>query len=310
MTAHRSSSAAHGTLSPSRLRGAMTALVTPFRADGKVDEAALRSLIERQLEAGITGLIPCGTTGETPTLNHDEIASVIRITVEAVRGRVPVIAGTGSNSTQKTIEATRLARELGADAALVVTPYYNKPGPKMLEAHYRAVAAEGGLPVVLYNVPGRTGINMSADTTLALAEVPGIVAIKEAAGDLAQVQAILAGLPAGSSFRVLSGDDNLALPMFAVGATGVISVASNVLPAEVSALWSAFERGDVAGAARQNLRLFPLFRALFVECNPVPAKVAMQQLGLCTDVVRMPLGPAQPATVELMKKVLTTLGAS
>jgi hypothetical protein len=149
----------------------MTALITPFRADGKVDDVALRSLIERQLDAGITGLIPCGTTGETPTLNHDEIATVISITVETVRGRVPVIAGTGSNSTQKTIESTRLARELGADAALVVTPYYNKPGPKMLEAHYRAVAADGGLPVVLYNVPGRTGINMTAETTLALTQV-------------------------------------------------------------------------------------------------------------------------------------------
>ncbi len=309
MTASRSSSSASGTLSPSGLRGAITALITPFRADGKVDDVALRSLIERQLDAGITGLIPCGTTGETPTLNHDEIATVISITVETVRGRVPVIAGTGSNSTQKTIESTRLARELGADAALVVTPYYNKPGPKMLEAHYRAVAADGGLPVVLYNVPGRTGINMTAETTLALTQVPGIMAIKEASGDLAQVQAILAGLPPDSSFRVLSGDDNLALPMFAVGATGVISVASNVLPAEVSALWDAFERGDIATAARQNLRLFPLFRALFVECNPVPAKAAMKLLGLCTDEVRMPLGPAQASTAELMKKVLTALGA-
>jgi 4-hydroxy-tetrahydrodipicolinate synthase len=290
------------------LRGTYTALVTPFRADGALDEVALRALVERQIAQGIDGLVPCGTTGETPTLGHDEYLRVIQVTLEQNRGRVPVIAGTGSNSTKKTIENTRRAKELGVDAALVVTPYYNKPGPKMLEAHYRAVAAEGGLPVVLYNVPGRTGINMTAETTLALSQVPNIIGIKEAAGDLGQVTAILAGLATNSPFAVVSGDDNLALPMYALGAKGVISVASNVLPGEMATLWNRFAAGDLAGAAAQNLRLFPLFRALFVEANPVPAKVALSMLSQCLDAVRMPLGPAQPATIELMRRVLVGLG--
>ncbi len=289
------------------LRGTFTALVTPFRVDGSFDEPAFRSLVEAQLEAGIDGLVPCGTTGETPTLNAEEYARVISIAVELAGGQVPVIAGTGSNSTRKTIEATRLARELGADAALVVTPYYNKPGPQMLRAHYEAVAADGGLPVVLYNVPGRTGINMAPETTLALARVPNVIAIKEACGDLGQVQAILAGLPSGSPFQVLSGDDNMALGMYAVGARGLISVASNVAPRDVASLWNRFAAGDISAAARENLRLFPLFKALFVEANPVPCKVALGLLGRMSDTVRMPLGPAQPATVELMKRVLTGL---
>lgn len=290
-----------------KLRGTFTALVTPFQADGSFDEPAFRALVERQLASGIDGLVPCGTTGETPTLTSEEYARVISITVELAGGRVPVIAGTGSNSTRKTIEATRLARELGADAALVVTPYYNKPGQDMLRAHYEAVVRDGGLPVVLYNVPGRTGVNMSADTTLALAQLPGVLGIKEACGDLAQVQSILAGLQPGSAFQVLSGDDNMALGMYAVGARGLISVASNVIPREVASLWNRFAAGDISAAARENLRLFPLFRALFVEPNPVPCKAAMALRGYMTNTVRMPLGPAQPATVELMTRVLRSL---
>lgn len=289
-----------------RIEGTFTAIVTPFRADTTLDEAALRALIGAQLAGGIDGLVPCGTTGETPTLEHEEWERVIQITVEEVRGRVPVIAGTGSNATKKAVEQTRRARELGVDGALVVTPYYNKPGPAMLDAHYRAVAAEGGLPVVLYNVPGRTGCNLLPSTVAALAKVPNIVAVKEASGNLTQVQEIL-GLVDPSRFTVLSGDDGLALPMYALGAQGVISVASNVVPAEMKSLRTRYTAGDVTGAAAENARLFPLFQALFCEPNPVPCKMALSMMGRMTATVRAPLGPLQPKSIDAVRAALVGL---
>ena len=290
-----------------RLTGTLTAIVTPFKGDGTIDEDALRAHVQAQLAAGIDGIVPCGTTGETPTLSLDEYQTVVRATLEEVGGAVPVIAGTGSNDTRKTIEWTRLARELGVDAALVVTPYYNKPGPTMLEAHYRAVAQDGGLPVVLYNVPGRTGCNLPAVTVGALSTVNNIIAVKEASGNLGQVQDILARVDT-ESFTVVSGDDALSLPMYSVGAHGVISVASNVALAEMEAIRTHYLAGEVAAAAAANARLFPLFGALFCETNPVPAKAALALLGRMTGRVRAPLGPLQPASLDRVRQALAGLG--
>ncbi len=289
-----------------RLTGTMTALVTPFRTNSKIDEEALRAHMRAQLEAGIDALVPCGTTGETPTLTLEEYQLVVRAAVEEAAGSVPVIAGTGSNNTRLTIETTQLARQLGVDGALVVTPYYNKPGPSMLEAHFRAVAAEGGLPVILYNVPGRTGINMSAATSIALSHVDGIVAVKEASGNLSQIQEIIFETDP-SRFTVLSGDDAVALPMYAVGGHGVISVASNVVPARMKAIHTLFESGDRAGAMESAKRLFPLFGALFCESNPVPTKAALHMMGRMEATVRAPLGPLQPQSLERVRNVITEL---
>ena len=289
-----------------RLTGTYTAIVTPFRSDHSVDEDALRSHIRRQLDGGIDGIVPCGTTGETPTLSMDEYDTVVGITVEEVAGRVPVIAGTGSNHTAGTVAWTKRAKDLGVDAALVVTPYYNKPGPAMLEAHYRTVADQGGLPVVLYNVPGRTGINMTASTTIALSSHPAIIAVKEASGNLSQVQEILGGAQ-DEDFTVVSGDDALTLPMYSVGSHGVISVASNVVPAEMKRIHQRYMANDAAGAAEANARLFPLFQALFCESNPVPCKEALAMLGQMGNTVRPPLGGLQASSVQRVRAVMTGL---
>ncbi|MDP6943463.1 MAG: 4-hydroxy-tetrahydrodipicolinate synthase [Myxococcota bacterium] len=268
------------------IRGAFTALYTPFTASGDVDVQALRLLCDRQLASGI-GLVPCGTTGETPTLDASEYDTVVRVAVSAAEGRVPVIAGTGSNNTRATIAATRHARELGADAALVVVPYYNKPPQVSLLAHFRAVADEGGLPVVLYNVPGRTGTNMNAETTLALSEHPNIVAIKEASANLDQMAAILSGAPEG--FRVLSGDDAWTAPLMLLGGHGVVSVAGNVVPSQVAALVDAAARGDLAMTRTIQAELLPLFERLFCTANPIPVKRAAAMLEHALADVRLPL---------------------
>jgi 4-hydroxy-tetrahydrodipicolinate synthase len=286
------------------LRGAFTALVTPFTREGELDEAALRRLLERQIQAGIDGLVPVGTTGEAPTLSADERDRVIQLTIEAVHGhgasgRIPVVAGTGSNDTRATIAATRRAAALGADAALVVSPYYNKPDQRMLEAHYRAIADEGGLPVVVYNVPGRTGVNISADTVLRLAEHERIIGLKEAAGDLEQVMTIVRDRPAG--FAVLSGDDSWTLALLGIGGDGVISVASNEVPAVMAGLCAAADAGDWATARQLHQRYLPLMRLNFVSPNPVPVKAALAEMGLIEDVLRQPLLPlAEPGRGRLL----------
>jgi 4-hydroxy-tetrahydrodipicolinate synthase len=286
------------------LRGAFTALVTPFTREGELDEAALRRLLERQIQAGIDGLVPVGTTGEAPTLSADERDRVIQLTIEAVHGhgasgRIPVVAGTGSNDTRATIAATRRAAALGADAALVVAPYYNKPDQRMLEAHYRAIADEGGLPVVVYNVPGRTGVNISADTVLRLAEHERIIGLKEAAGDLEQVMTIVRDRPAG--FAVLSGDDSWTLALLGIGGDGVISVASNEVPAVMAGLCAAADAGDWATARQLHQRYLPLMRLNFVSPNPVPVKAALAEMGLIEDVLRQPLLPlAEPGRGRLL----------
>src|SRR6185295_13781179 len=288
------------------LRGAFTALVTPFGADGTVDEEALRRLIRWQVLAGIDGLVPCGTTGEAPTLTPLERDRVIAITVETVaerasRGRVPVIAGTGTNDTRATIAATRRAAALGADAALVVAPYYNRPDGRMLAAHFRAIADEGDLPIVVYNVPSRTGTNVPADVFLRLAEHPRVVAVKEASGNLEQIARICRDRP--RDVAVLAGDDAWTLPMLALGGDGVVSVASNEIPGELVALCAAAAAGDWDGARRIHDRWLPLFLANFSGGpNPVPVKAALALMGLLeADAVRLPLLPLAPSSrVELL----------
>ena len=281
------------------LRGTFAALYTPFTPTGDVDMPALRALAERLVAAGV-GLVPCGTTGETPTLSPDEVRQVIGLAVEVAGGRVPVIAGAGSNSTAHTIHNTRQALEAGADAALVVTPYYNKPPPASLLAHFRAVADEGGLPVVLYNVPGRTSCNLTARTALELAAHPRVIGIKEAAANLDQLQLLLAEAP--PDFAVLSGDDAWTLPLVLLGGQGVISVAANVVPEAMVALVDAAQAGDLELARQLQRRLLPLFRALFLTTNPIPVKRAAALLGQARAQMRLPLtadAMDQPMVAEL-----------
>jgi 4-hydroxy-tetrahydrodipicolinate synthase len=284
-----------GTTRPS-LRGALTALVTPFTADGDLDEPTLREFVRWQVLAGIDGLVPCGTTGEAPTLTTLERERVIALTVEAVaerspQGRLAVVAGTGSNDTRATIAATRRAAELGADAALVVAPYYNRPDARMLEAHFRAVADEGGLPIVVYNVPSRTGTNVPADVFLRLAEHARVVAVKEAAGNLEQIATICRDRP--SDVAVLAGDDAWTLAVLAMGGDGVISVASNEIPREMVSLCTAAHAGDWEEALRIHARWLPLFLANFRGGpNPVPVKATLVAMGLLrSDALRQPLLP-------------------
>ncbi len=266
--------------------GSFTALITPFR-DGEIDETALRGLVEFQLRNGTNGLVPCGTTGESATMSEAEHHQVIEIVLEQTAGRVPIIAGTGTNNTRTTIEHTRHARAAGADAALVVVPYYNKPTQEGLYRHYATIAEATDLPIILYNVPGRTGVNMTPETVLRLAEIPTIAGVKEAGGSLDQVSQIVIG--ARSDFAVLSGDDSLTLPIMSVGGRGIISVVSNIVPDAVAELTGACLRGDFATARAVHYRLFDLCRAMFIENNPTAVKTAAAMLGLCSGELRLPL---------------------
>lgn len=290
------------------LRGCATALVTPFTADGAVDEKCLRDLIEYQIAGNVRVLVPCGTTGESVTMNDEENRLVIRTTVEPSRGRAKVIAGTGSNSTAVTIERSKAARELGVDGVLTVAPYYNKPTQEGLYAHFRAVAeAVDGLPVVIYNVPGRTSSNITAETTLRLArDVENIVAVKEASGNLSQIMEILRGRPEG--FRVISGDDALTLAMIALGADGLISVASNEAPGLMSRMNDLALAGNWDEARALHYRLLPLMEGNFIESSPGPVKAAMALMGLLEENLRLPLVPVQEKTRTRMSEILNELG--
>jgi 4-hydroxy-tetrahydrodipicolinate synthase len=295
------------------LRGAFTALVTPFTPSGALDEAALRRLVRWQVLAGIDGLVPCGTTGEAPTLSDDERDRVIALTVETVaehpsRGRIAVVAGTGTNDTAATVRATRRAADLGADAALVVAPYYNRPDARMLLAHYRAVADEGGLPIVVYNVPSRTGTNVDADTFLRLAEHPRVIALKEASGNLEQIARICRDRP--RDVAILSGDDAWTLPVLALGGDGVVSVASNEIPGEMAALCAAAGAGDWDAARRHHERWLPLFLANFRGGpNPVPVKAALSLMGILDgDAVRAPLLPFDGPARARLREILQSTG--
>jgi 4-hydroxy-tetrahydrodipicolinate synthase len=280
-----------------QLRGSIAALPTPFR-DGQIDIPALRALVQKHLAAGTNGLVPCGTTGEAPTLSPEEWELVVGTTVTEVAGRIPVIAGTGGNATAGSITRTRKAKDLGADAALVVTPYYNKPTQEGLYRHFQAVAAEGGLPVVLYNVPGRTGVNLLPETVERLAGVDGIVAVKEASGSVDQISEVVARV--AGRLAVLSGDDSLNLPVAAVGGVGAISVLANVLPAEVSGMFADLAAGRWVEARQTHLRFLGLAKALFLESNPIPVKTALTLLGEMTAELRLPLSPmSEPNRVKL-----------
>ena len=291
---------------PNGFQGTMTALVTPL-SGGRVDEAALRGLVHQQIAGGVDVLVPCGTTGEGATLTADETNQVVRIVVQEAKGRVPVMAGCGTNSTATTIENVRRAKAAGAQGALVVTPYYNKPQQEGLFRHYEAVAKDGGLPVVLYNVPGRTSVDLLPETVGRLSHVPGIVGIKEASGSIVRSLEVLEAVD-GRPFDLLAGDDGFTLPVLAVGGDGVVSVASNVVPERVSAIVKAFRAGDLKGAQKAQIALNALIRALFVETNPAPIKAAMQLVGMMSDEVRLPLAPAAAGTREKLTNALKGLG--
>jgi len=281
--------------------GAMTALVTPFR-DGEVDARALEALVEAQIAGGINALVPCGSTGEAATLTHEEHLAVVRAVVRAARGRVPVIAGTGSNSTAEAIRLTRGAEEAGADAALLISPYYNKPTQDGIYRHYAAVADATGLPLILYNIPGRTGSNITPDTIARLARLPNIAGVKEASGNLAQVLEIID--ESGPDFGIYSGDDILTLPIMAAGGHGVIAVGANLMPRAYVELTDALLAGDLERARMQNHRLLPLMMALTLEVNPIPVKTALAMMGQCADEFRLPLTPMSPGARVRLEDVL------
>lgn len=288
------------------LKGIYTALVTPFK-NGNLDEKAFKNLIEFQLKGGINGIVPCGTTGEAPTLSYDEHEKVIELAVKYVNGKVPVIAGTGSNSTQEAIELTEGAKKLGANFCLLTTPYYNKPTQEGLYRHFEAIAEAVNIPLILYNIPGRTGINMTPETIFKLSKIKNIVGVKEAAGSLTQVSDIYR-LTKGK-FTILSGDDNLFLPMMSVGAVGVISVVSNIMPKEMQSLYRAFLiEKNIKKAMTIHTRLMPLFQGMFVETNPIPIKEAMAYMGMVSKEFRLPLCPLSETNSIFIKGLLAEYG--
>jgi 4-hydroxy-tetrahydrodipicolinate synthase len=286
--------------------GCGTALVTPFKADGSLDEAAVSRLARRQIELGIHFLVPCGTTGEVPTLTDAEQVRVVELVVAEAAGRVPVLAGAGGYNTQEVIHSGRRMKAAGANGILSVTPYYNKPTPEGLYQHYRAIAEAVELPIIVYNVPGRTGCNVDPATLARLTTIPHIVGVKEASGNVTQMCEAVAGVP--EDFIVLSGDDALTLPLMAIGGRGIISVASNEIPAEMSRLVELVEQGDFAGARSQHQRLLPLLLVNFIESNPIPVKSAMASMGLLHEVYRLPMVPPRPASKQRIDAVLQTLG--
>ncbi len=285
-------------------KGAFTAIVTPFDKNYQVDETKFRELIDFQIGNGINGLVPCGCTGEAATLTHQEQKKIIKIAVEAVNKRVPVIAGTGSNSTEETLDLTTYAEKVGADGALIITPYYNKPTPKGQILHYERIAKEVNIPIILYNVPSRTGISLSPEVVAKLNEIDNIVAIKEASGSLKQVNKILSLC----DITVLSGDDFLSLPMLSVGAKGVISVAANIVPEEVSTLINSYLEGDIEKAKEIHFKLYPVFEGMFIETNPICVKTAMKLMNTLNGILRMPLCSMQEENEERLKQILIEAG--
>lgn len=287
--------------------GAYTALVTPFTKSGALDETRLRELVESQIRSGIDGLAPCGTTGECPTLTHEEHNHVIELVVKFAARRCKVIAGTGSNSTDEAIFMTQHAKKVGADATLQVAPYYNKPTQAGLYQHFRTIAEEGGLPVIIYNIPGRTGVDVSNDTMAKLRrDLPDkVVGLKESTGNVDRVSQMRALVD--REFCILSGDDSLTLPMMSVGANGVISVASNAIPKEVTDMVHAALKGDFERAGRIHAKLFPLFKDLFIETNPIPVKAALALMGQIEEKYRLPLVPMSETNKAQLRRTLTTL---
>jgi 4-hydroxy-tetrahydrodipicolinate synthase len=285
--------------------GAIVAIVTPFK-NGLVDEDAFRRLIEEQIAAGTDGIVPCGTTGESTTLSHEEHDRVVEIAIDAVKKRVPVIAGTGSNSTAEAIRLTKHAWEAGADGALLVCPYYNRPTQEGLYLHYRAIAEEVPIPIIVYNIQGRTGVNMATETLARLAEIPNIVGVKEASGSIKQMSDVIH--MCGPDFDVLSGDDIFTLPLLALGGKGVISTVSNVVPGDMAGLVDAFLAGDLEKARALHFRMSPLIDAIFIETNPIPVKAALAMMGKIDGELRLPLCPMTEKNEAVLKKVMQEYG--
>jgi len=281
--------------------GTFTALVTPFR-NGEVDVEALEGMVEFQIQHGVSGLVPCGTTGETPAMSEAEDRVVVETVMRVTNGRVPIIAGTGSNSTDMAIKYTKMAQEVGADGSLQVAPYYNKPTQEGLYRHFAAIAESTDLPLVLYNIPGRTGVAISAETMARLAEIPNIVGVKDSTLSMNMISDVIS--LCGEEFDVLSGDDPMTLPLIALGGRGVISVASNVAPGAVCDMVRALLEGDWERGRELHYELLPLFRALFVETNPIPVKTAASLLGLCSDEMRLPLVPMEGENLRLLQETL------
>jgi len=293
-------------LKGSRFTGAGTALVTPFRSDGALDEPALDGLVQRQIARGIDFLVPCGTTGESPTLTHEEHLRVVEMTVNLAKGKVPVLAGAGGYNTNEVVVRARELAEMGVDGILSVTPYYNKPTQEGLYQHFRLIAETVPLPIILYSVQGRTGVNIEPATVKRLAEIENIVGIKEASGNISQMAAILNVVP--DDFIVLSGDDAITLPLMALGGCGVISVVSNEIPAEMAQLTRLALSGDFAGAREMHRRYHPLMEVNFVESNPIPVKAALAEMGLLEPVWRLPLVPPKAENRAHIRAVLESLG--
>lgn len=284
----------------------LTAMITPFQADGRLDESGLKTLIDHLLATGTTAIVASGTTGESPTLSHDEKLRLFELTVQHVAGRVPVLAGTGGNNTETSLTLSREAVEIGVDGLLLVSPYYNRPSQDGLYAHFRTIAEAAQVPVMLYNIPGRTGVNIDTGTILKLAELPNVVAVKEASGNFAQIAQIAAEKP--DDFFLYSGDDKFTLPMMALGGFGIVSVASHVVGPEMSEMIAAFVEGNVREAAVWSGRLLPIFETLFQAPNPAPLKAAMEFLGLPGGTVRLPLVSAPESLVEQLRFELGRLG--
>ncbi len=288
-----------------KLQGVYTAIVTPMTADGAVDEKALRALVDFQIEGGVSGLVPIGTTGESPTLSGEECKRVIGIVVKQARGRVPVIAGAGSNCTSEAIEYTRDAKEAGADATLQVAPYYNKPTNAGYLGHFKAIADAVDLPLIVYNIASRTGKNIDNPTMLELSTHKNIIGVKEASGDINQIMDLIAKKP--NNFSLVSGDDALVFPIMALGGTGVISVASNLVPDRMAKFVQAALTGDWDAARRMHYELLPLFRAIFIETNPIPIKAAMAMKGMISETYRLPMCPMAPKNRESLASALKSM---
>ena len=289
------------------LRGCGTALVTPFNTNGSIDEGALRALVDWQIEQGIHFLVPCGSTGEAATMTLEEHKRVVQLTIEQAKGRVPIVAGAASNDTAKAVALSKAMKELGATHLLHASPMYNKPPQRGIVAHFKAIADATDLPIVVYNVPGRTGSNIEAKTTIELAGMKNIHAVKEASGNLGQISDIIRGRPKG--FVVLSGDDELTLPIMALGGEGIVSVVSNAIPGPMSKLCELMEKGDSAAARELHMKLLPFMRAAFIESNPLPVKAAMAMLGKAKNILRLPLVPMNESNAEAVKSALKTAGA-
>ena len=290
-----------------KFKGSYVALVTPFKENGELDEYKIRELVNYHIENGTSGIVPCGTTGEAPTLTFSEHEKVIKIVVEEVKGRIQVIAGAGSNNTNRAIELTKYAKELGADAALSTCPYYNKPSQRGLYEHYKKIAEEAKFPIMLYNVPSRTGVNIESETVAKLAEIPEIVAIKEATGSLEQMIKIQD--LCGDKIEILSGEDHLILPMLSIGAKGVVSVVANIMPKEMSDLIASFLNKDFDKAYKLHTDLYDVSRNMFIEGNPVTVKTAMKILGkVNNDDVRLPLLPSEENTYKKLEKLFKEKG--